>query len=159
MVSTSTLTGSKVTKTYILFISPFTSYTPSIFPRIARILASLATQVHAGTYNLTIRAVSGLISVGACVVAHEITNRLNSRILETILLLCDMISSLLGFFTRWGILFFPYMTRQQRKHELPMEQPRKHRLQLRSRYIFSFVLGIASKLRTFEDQGFIALSF
>jgi hypothetical protein len=99
MVSTFVLSGSKVTKTYILLSGlAFTSYTPSIFSRIARILPAVSSQVHAGTYNLTIRAVSGITLVGACVVAHDKRTRPTSKI--TILFLCNMISSFLRSFMK-----------------------------------------------------------
>lgn len=95
IASTLVLSGSKVTKTYWLFTSPFTSYTPSIFSRIARILASLASQVHAGTYNLTTRAVSGTtLVVICCVVAHESRNRVKRKMAGNIFFLF-MISSFL----------------------------------------------------------------
>ena len=48
--------------------------------RIARILASVASQVHAGTYNLTTRAVSGTTLVEiCCVVAHDSRNRVKRK--------------------------------------------------------------------------------
>ena len=72
----------------MLLTSPFTSYTPSIFSRIARILPSVSSQVHAGTYNLTTRAASGTtLVVICCVVAHESRNRVKRKMAGNIFFL------------------------------------------------------------------------
>jgi hypothetical protein len=102
----------------MLLTSPFTSYTPSIFSRIARILPAVSSQVHAGTYNLTTRAVSGTtLVVICCVVAHESRNRVKRKMAGNIFFLF-IISSFLR--TR-----YTYPSTLLRKQPIPLLQQKR----------------------------------